>query len=94
MTEWSWHAVHLKSPYRVVVPPEYVSGRLGAVGDDAGEVHGAALLQVHVGPAQDLGEERGHSVGLCGLNWGGMERARAWVKAFQLPKFSWESYVL
>ena len=59
MTEWSWHAVHLKSPYRVVVPPEYVSGRLGAVGDDAGEVHGAALLQVHVGPAQDLGVGEG-----------------------------------
>ena len=47
------------------MPPEYVGGRFGAVGDDAGEVHRAALLQVHVRPAQDLEEEtKKHSVGL------------------------------
>ncbi len=45
--------------YRVVVPPKDVGGRLRAVCDDAGEVHGAALLQVDVRPAQDL------CVGLC-----------------------------
>ncbi len=37
----------------VVVPPEDEGGRLGAVGDDARQVHGAALLQVDVGAAHD-----------------------------------------
>ena len=42
------------------MPPENVCGRLRAVGDDAGEVHGAALLQVDVRSAQDLGVRLGH----------------------------------
>ena len=42
------------------MPPEYVGGRLRAVRDDAGEVHGAALLQVDVRPAQDLRVRLGH----------------------------------
>jgi len=46
--------------HRVVVPPEDEGGRLRAVGDDAGQVHGAALLQVDVGSAQYV------RLGLCG----------------------------
>lgn len=39
--------------YRIVMPPEDVRGRLWAVGDDACQVHGAALFQVDVRPAND-----------------------------------------
>ena len=42
------------------MPPEDVGRRLGAVRDDAGEVHGGALLKVDVGPAQDLRPGLGH----------------------------------
>ena len=50
-----WQHLHLSATHCVVVPPEDEGGWLWAVGDDAGEVHGGALLQVDVGPPQDLG---------------------------------------
>ena len=37
----------------VIVSPEDVRRRLGTVGDDAGQVHGAALLQVDVRAPDD-----------------------------------------
>ena len=40
----------------LVVVPEDVLGRLGAVLDQAGEVHGGALLQEDVGTAHNLRE--------------------------------------
>ena len=33
--------------------PKYVRGRFGAVSDDAGEVHGATLLEVNIWTAQN-----------------------------------------
>ena len=51
---------HPVCTHRVVVPPEDEGGWLWAVRDDAGEVHGGALLQVDVGPAEDLGPRLRH----------------------------------
>lgn len=39
--------------YLLIVSPEDVVGRLGSVLDEAGQIDGAADVDVHLGPAQD-----------------------------------------